>query len=157
MWNIECLYTAYTPKRYQKAQCQLQHNVKLLIVTIWWQSDNEIIVCVCPDWLKCLYLIFFTVIRHHDEHKRQEEGNQVHVQQAIPQTWWVHILLSDTAVTSIPLSLSLWSVWFLYTLKSANLDINCFCVFTGPVPLSIYMRIYKKGDIVDIKARHHIF
>lgn len=28
-----------------------------------------------------------SVIRHHDEHQRQEEGDQVHVQQAIPQAW----------------------------------------------------------------------
>lgn len=27
-----------------------------------------------------------------------------------------------------------------------------FLFFTGPIPLSTYMRIYKKGDIVDIKV-----
>lgn len=26
-------------------------------------------------------------------------------------------------------------------------------ILTGPIPLSTYMRIYKKGDIVDIKVR----
>lgn len=35
----------------------------------------------------CNKLYFLSVIRHHDEHQRQEEGDQVHVQQAIPQTW----------------------------------------------------------------------
>lgn len=28
--------------------------------------------------------------------------------------------------------------------------------YTGAVPLSTYMRIYKKGDIVDIKVSHRI-
>lgn len=41
-----------------------------------------LIVKVCLN----LLLISFIVNRHHDEHKRQEEGYQVHVQQAIPQT-----------------------------------------------------------------------
>ncbi|CAB1340997.1 unnamed protein product [Coregonus sp. 'balchen'] len=27
------------------------------------------------------------VISHHDEHKRQEEGDEVHVQQGLPQAW----------------------------------------------------------------------
>ncbi len=31
-----------------------------------------------------------------------------------------------------------------------NID---FIYSTGPIPLSTYMRIYKKGDIVDIKVR----
>lgn len=35
--------------------------------------------------------------------------------------------------------------YFLYNLSN-------YSQFTGPVPLSTYMRIYKKGDIVDIKV-----
>lgn len=36
-------------------------------------------------------MYFLSVISHHDEHKRQEEGDQVHVQQAVPQAWWVQM------------------------------------------------------------------
>lgn len=32
-------------------------------------------------------IFIFSVISHHDEHQRQEEGDPVHVQQAIPQAW----------------------------------------------------------------------
>lgn len=32
-------------------------------------------------------VFFLSVIRHHDEHQRQEEGDQVYVQQAVPQAW----------------------------------------------------------------------
>lgn len=42
---------------------------------------------VIHDCLNLIPVISFIVNRHHDEHKRQEEGYQVHVQQAIPQTW----------------------------------------------------------------------
>lgn len=31
-------------------------------------------------------------------------------------------------------------------------NLSNYSQFTGPVPLSTYMRIYKKGDIVDIKV-----
>lgn len=43
----------------------------------------------------------------------------------------------------------IWSAAFLQ--NGSIFQQSCF-FFTGPIPLSTYMRIYKKGDIVDIKV-----
>merc|ERR1712189_29937 len=54
------------------------------------------------------HLVETGVIRHHDEHQRQEEGTR-----------------------------------YMFSRPFRK---------HGPIPLSTYMRIYKKGDIVDIKG-----
>lgn len=46
-------------------------------------------------------------------------------------------------------------IWCVCVSVCVNCDLHKYpnlCLLTGVVPLATYMRIYKKGDIVDIKV-----